>query len=641
MRITADEMMLAMTGVSEQLITESLSESKTLRERALTRVLTAAASLLLVVGVMVFAAARGWNNHVGGSPVGGSGTEGESENETSDTAQETEYGTQNGVDAENQPSLELIKKYFLCLERQDAEGLYDLMVKVTNIGSRYTKMISDKESRDALDGIYNYKTASISEMKLIDVLEDKTNLTWIDNGKIYDLTDKGERIEVWTVEANVETYRPSRFIKEGKTVYIFYIIEAKDGSRSIVWVRSVKDGEDIGAAALDGVPTRNDELTERITLNGHTFSITTLFDGVGILNIEVGGEGFEVTRVSGTDKFCIEGGGETLLYYDAADGRIVDLKNEVPERDAMEKLGIEIGIVPMGVLVYSDCSRYIYYYSFKEERYINLASKLGIGSDEAACVRLLNAERTVQAEVYRPNGNAARSGEFVEEYEFNLISGELKRINTGVYGEPVSYRHIELDDGTEYSVVFSKKNGKIAEVRVICSSEPVKYRVYNGSEIVIIPNEGGPICALLTDAADEDAAVEVIEDMDVANGVWESYKQFPIELDKYLQSMEVGAANGEGNIAVTDSSLLFIGDRVFKILELYDFDAHEMSSEYRPESIDGVRFLYSDTSDGIFVAWRSNGEDAYRAVNLADAYASGDITKEELTWIARIWSCRD
>ena len=100
-------------------------------------------------------------------------------------------------------------------------------------------------------------------------------------------------------------------------------------------------------------------------------------------------------------------------------------------------------------------------------------------------------------------------------------------------------------------------------------------------------------------------------------------------------------ANGEGNIAVTDSSLLFIGDRVFKILELYDFDAHEMSSEYRPESIDGVRFLYSDTSDGIFVAWRSNGEDAYRAVNLADAYASGDITKEELTWIARIWSCRD
>ena len=139
MRITADEMMLAMTGVSEQLITESLSESKTLRERALTHALTAAASLLLVVGIAVFAAATGWHNHAGSPPVGGSGTE----SEKSDTAQETEYGGQNGADAENQSSRELIKKYFLYLERQDAEGLYGLMVNVTRIGSRYTRMISD------------------------------------------------------------------------------------------------------------------------------------------------------------------------------------------------------------------------------------------------------------------------------------------------------------------------------------------------------------------------------------------------------------------------------------------------------------------------------------------------------------------
>ncbi len=647
MRITADEMMLAMTGVSEQLITESLSESKTLRERALTHALTAAASLLLVVGIAVFAAATGWHNHAGSSPVGGSGTENEGESEKSDTAQETEYGGQNGADAENQSSRELIKKYFLYLERQDAEGLYGLMVNVTRIGSRYTRMISDKENRDMLDGIYNYKTASISGMKMTDVREDRTDFTWIDDSMIYDLRDKGERMEVWTVEANVETYRPSRFIKEGNTAYVFFILVSEDDSRSIVWVRGAKDGDDIETVALDDVPTRSDRLSENITVGGRTVPVTTEFDGVGIVNIEVGGEGFEVTRVSGTDKFCIESGDEVVLY-DAAAGGAVDLKNDVPERDVMEKLGIEVEISPTGALICSNDSRYIYYYSFKEERYINLASKFGVGEDEAAYVRLSDTDRVVLAEIYRPDGKTAHSGEFVGAYELNLVTGELQRTKTKIYGSSVRYRRIEVNDGTEYSVIWRTTNGKIAAHEVIWSQTPVKSSVYNGNEIVMASGEfmDGCICAFLPEETDEDAAVEVIEYMGGnANGVWAKFESMPKDLIEYLEAQTIG---GENNISVNKLCFLYVGDCLVGISDLYGDSANAMDPGYRPENIDGVTFEYENGREGILIMWMRNandvyrdGEVSYRVEKLADAYASGNITKEELTWIGRVWSYRD
>lgn len=62
MRISADEMMAAMSGVSEQLITESMKGSRTVKERFILRISTAVASLALVAAACIFTAmyAKGW-----------------------------------------------------------------------------------------------------------------------------------------------------------------------------------------------------------------------------------------------------------------------------------------------------------------------------------------------------------------------------------------------------------------------------------------------------------------------------------------------------------------------------------------------------------------------------------------------------